>query len=82
MIVFDRVSTENGCPVIFLSHDGSDFHGSHLADSFIEFITNWSNIGCVGTEDWILEIFYDSDSKKLMSESSVINEWKQALIKV
>lgn len=81
MIVFDRVSTENGCPVIFLSHDGSDFHGSHLADSFIEFITNWSNIGCVGTEDWILEIFYDSDSKKLMSESSVINEWKQALTK-
>lgn len=79
IIAFDAM--EAGYPVIFLSHDDSDFHGSHLADNFVEFITNWSNIGNVGTEDWILEIFYDSDNKKMMNESSIINEWKQALIK-
>jgi len=78
IIAFDAM--EAGYPVVFLSHDGSDFHGSRLAGNFIEFITNWSNIGCVGTEDWILEIFYDSDSKKLMNESTIIDEWKQALI--
>lgn len=81
IIAFDIIEGKSEYPVVFLSHDGSDFHGNRLAENFIEFITNWSNIGCVGTEDWILEIFYDFENQKLMTNSPVIDEWKQALSK-
>lgn len=78
-IAFDIPDDEGNCPIIFLSHDGSDFHGSRLAANFIDFITRWSNIGCIGTEDWQLEVFYDFDQKILMDDSSVIDEWKKCL---
>lgn len=81
MIAFDIIEGKERYPVVFLSHDGSDFHGSCLAGNFIEFITNWSNIGCVGTKDWGLEIFYDFENKKMMNNAPIIDKWKQALTK-
>ncbi len=78
-IVFDVVEPMETSPIIYLSHEGDDFHGSCLANSFIEFITKWTNIGCVGTEDWQLEVFYDVDNKTLKGEGLIIDHWKQWL---
>lgn len=79
MLAFEIIDDKNEYPVVFLSHEGSDFNGSRLGENFIEFITNWSNVGCIGTDDWTLEIFYDKDANKLMSDSLLINEWKKAV---
>jgi hypothetical protein len=81
MIVFDTSESEDNCPIIYLSHDGSDFHGHRLAGNFIDFITCWSNIGCVGTEDWQLEPFYDYDTRDLKASDPKIDRWKQWLSK-
>lgn len=68
--------TEKGNPVIYLSHEGDDFHGSKLGDNFIDFMTKWSNLGCVGTEDWQFEPFIDFENKTYDYKENVVNEWK------
>jgi len=67
--------TGNGNQVVYLSHDGSDFHGQILGDNFIDFIDKWTQLGCIGTEDWQFEPFYDYDTKKLLSDKSVLDKW-------
>ena len=79
MIAFDIFEKMENCPVIYLSHDGSDFHGHRPAENFIDFISRWSNIGCVGTEDWQFEPFYDHQNMTLMGKGKVIDRWKQWL---
>ena len=81
MIAFDTSQKDENCPIIYLNHDGSDFHGHKLAENFVEFITTWSNIGGVGTEDWQFEPFYDYENKTLKSNGSAINKWKNWLKK-
>ncbi len=44
-------------PVVYLSHDGSSFHGTILGKSFSDFIERWSLVGFAGAEDWQLEKF-------------------------
>jgi hypothetical protein len=77
MIVFDTSVSVDNSPVLYLSHDGSEFHGHRLAKNFIDFITRWSNLGCVGTEDWQFEPFYDYALMEVMASSPKIDRWKQ-----
>jgi hypothetical protein len=79
MIVLDTFEKKENCPVIYLSHDGSDFHGHRLGENFIDFISRWSNIGCVGTEDWQYEPFYDYENMTLKDSGEVIARWKKWL---
>ena len=44
-------------PVVYLSHDGADFHGTILGNNFIDFIDRWSLLAFVGSEFWQLEKF-------------------------
>jgi hypothetical protein len=81
VIAFDTSERLENCPVIYLSHDESEFHGSKLAENFIEFISNWSNFGCVGTEDWQLEPFYDYENNTLHNNGPIIDRWKDWLEK-
>ena len=73
--------TEKGNQVVYLSHDGSEFHGQILGENFIDFINKWTQIGCVGTEDWQFEPFYNYDNKKLLDDLSVLKKWKEWLEK-
>ncbi len=34
--------------VVYLSHDGSDLHGYVMANSFAEFLEEYTKLGCVG----------------------------------
>jgi cell wall assembly regulator SMI1 len=38
--------------VIYLSHDDGEGHGYVMADSFSELLSDWTQLGCVGGEDW------------------------------
>lgn len=76
LIVFNSLEQ-----VIYLSHDDGPLHGQKLADNFIEFISLWSNLGCVGTESEQFEVFYDEKKQKLMGSDPKIDRWKQWLIK-
>lgn len=58
-----------------------DLHGHKLADNFIDFISRWSNIGCVGTEDWQFKPFYDFDKMEITKTDPVIERWRQRLVK-
>jgi len=44
-------------PVVYLSHDGGDFHGTILGNNFIDFIDRWSLLGFAGAEYWKFEPF-------------------------
>jgi cell wall assembly regulator SMI1 len=45
--------------VIYLSHDDESLHGMVLGNNFVDFMTHWSRLGCVGPEGWILEYFVE-----------------------
>ncbi|MBO9199537.1 MULTISPECIES: SMI1/KNR4 family protein [Niastella] len=79
VIAFDTSESTIESPIIYLSHDGSDFHGKRLAKNFIDFITKWSNLGCVGTEDWQFEPFYDHEKMELMDAGPQVDRWKDWL---
>jgi hypothetical protein len=81
VIAFDTSERQENCPIVYLSHDGSDFHGHILAENFIEFISRWSNLGCTGTEDWQFEPFYDYDKQTLKNSDQIIDRWKTWLEK-
>lgn len=67
--------------VCYLSHDDGPLHGERLAANFVEFITLWSNLGCVGTESEQLAVFYDTHQEKLMDAGEQIERWKAWLAK-
>jgi hypothetical protein len=70
----------NGCSeVIYLSHDDGRLHGRRLAGTFVEFISRWSNIGCVGPEDWQLVPFYDFERGQISFDSPSVLKWKSLL---
>ncbi len=71
LIVFDKIGQ-----VIYLSHDDGPLHGQRLAENFIEFISLWSNLGCIGTESEQFSVFYDNDKQKLMENDPKIDRWK------
>jgi len=79
LIAFDTSVIGNEFPVVFLSHDGSAFHGKRLGHNFIDFITRWSNVGCFGPEDWQLGPFHNDDENILELEGDKVNNWKKWL---
>jgi cell wall assembly regulator SMI1 len=38
--------------IIYLSHDDGEGHGYVMANSFSELLNNWTQLGCIGGEDW------------------------------
>lgn len=81
MIGFDTTKSNTNCPIVYLSHDDGELHGHKLANNFIEFITRWTAIGCVGTEDWQFKPFYDFDKMEITKTDAVIKRWKIWLTK-
>jgi len=79
MFAFDIEKGNLNCPVIYLSHDGSDNHGMKVGNNFIDFITRWSNIGCPGTEDWQIEPFYNYNNKQIDLTGERVSAWKKWL---
>lgn len=79
LIAFDKKIENGQSEVIYLSHDEGELHGHRLAKSFVEFISKWSNIGCVGTEEWQISPFYDFENMEIYSEGEAVNKWRKIL---
>jgi hypothetical protein len=81
LIAFDKKIVNGQSEVIYLSHDEGQLHGHRLAKNFVEFISKWSNIGCVGTEEWQISPFYDFENKEIYSDGDAVRKWKNILNK-
>jgi hypothetical protein len=64
-------------PVVYLSHEGDPFHGTILGDDFSDFIERWSLLGCVGPEDWQLEIFVSDKAHGLEPLTEKAKKWRE-----
>lgn len=75
IIAFDDFTNN----VIYLSHDGHEFHGKKLANSFTDFISKWSELGCPGPECWILTHFYNYEMNEIDPNVSRALKWRKWL---
>jgi hypothetical protein len=65
--------------VVYLCHDDAcGVHGRVLGTDFVDFITRWSRIGCVGPEGWYLDLFFE-DGEFAAADSSVVRAWRSWL---
>lgn len=78
IIAFGEKEGDN-FPVIYLSHEDGALHGCRLGIDFTDFLSRWTNLGCIGTEDWQFEPFYDFENKILNLTGEVIDRWKKWL---
>lgn len=77
-IAFDlRNGNDDGHPIVYLSHDLEDTHGMRLADNFIDFITTWSRVGCVGPEEWKLNKFHDKAADRLVTDGELGDRFRK-----
>lgn len=65
--------------VIYLSHDGSDFHGYVISNSFSEFLEEYTNLGCVGGEDWQWEVFTNNKTSTIDSSCENARNWMKII---
>lgn len=68
--------------VVYLSHDGSDLHGYVLANSFLEFLEEYSKLGCVGAEDWQWEVFTNDNTTPIDSKCENAKLWLKTIGKI
>jgi hypothetical protein len=63
-------------PVVFLSHDGSQWHGYRLGQDFEDYIDCLSRLGCVGAEDWQWAPFVEDERSGLLPEGPAGCRWR------
>ncbi|RRD60750.1 SMI1/KNR4 family protein [Tannerella forsythia] len=61
--------------IVYLSHDGSDLHGYVIANSFTEFLEEYTKLGCVGAEDWQWEAFTNQHTTPIDSNCDNAKLW-------
>ncbi len=81
LIAFEKEIINGESAVIYLGKQAGELDGKRLAKSFTEFISKWSNIGLVGTEEWQLSPFYDYENEELSSDNDQVRLWKSILNK-
>ena len=67
--------------IVYLSHDGSDMHGYVMANSFQEFLDEYTQIGCVGGEDWQWEAFTNNHTTPIDASCENAKKWLEILFK-
>lgn len=67
--------------IVYLSHDGSDMHGYVMANTFQEFLDEYTKIGCVGGEDWQWEAFTNNRATPIDGSCENAKKWLEILFK-
>lgn len=67
--------------IVYLSHDGSDMHGYVMANTFQEFLDEYTKIGCVGGEDWQWETFTNNRATPIDGSCENAKKWLEILFK-
>lgn len=77
-IAFDITITGDP-PIVYLSHDDGEGHGFLLGNNFIDFFNKWTQVGCVGSEDWQLLPFIKDSKSGIdpLSENAIL--WRSWL---
>lgn len=66
------------CPVVYLSHDNdARVHERRIAPNVIDFIVNWSSLGCCNVE--LLETFINKKEKRLNGYGRAGNKFRKQL---
>jgi len=65
--------------VVYLSHDESDLHGYVMANSFAEFLEEYTKLGCVGGEDWQWEVFTNNHTTPIDSTCENAKKWLELM---
>jgi cell wall assembly regulator SMI1 len=73
------LSVEKYGQVVYLSHDDGEGHGYVMANSFHELLKNWTQLGCVGGEDWQWLPFCQSRTSGIDAECSNAQAWYKAI---
>jgi cell wall assembly regulator SMI1 len=70
---------ENYGKIVYLSHDDGEGHGYIMADSFSELLTNWTELACVGGEDWQWLPFVNDKSSGINPDCKNAETWKNLI---
>jgi hypothetical protein len=73
------LSAQNSGKIVYLSHDDGDGHGWVMADSFYELLENWTQLGCVGAEDWQWLPFCENESAGIDPNCPNAVHWKRII---
>ncbi len=65
--------------IIYLSHDDGEGHGYVMANSFSELLANWTQLGCVGGEDWQWLPFCENKTSGIDPNCSKALVWRQTI---
>ena len=63
--------------VVFLSHEGDDLNGYVMANSFSEFLEEYTRLGCVGGEEW--ELFTNNQTTPIDSACENEKKWLEII---
>lgn len=74
-LVIDMNLSDN--PIIYISHEIDEMHGCLLGKNFIDFIENWTLIGCVGAEDWQFEPFISNRNNGIEANSPISAQFRE-----
>ncbi len=75
MLAIDLLVQEG--PVVYLSHEDGNLHGTVLGKDFADVIDRWSLIGFVGAEDWQLENFIHPETNWLDPNGENAIAWRE-----
>ncbi|MEQ1903702.1 MAG: SMI1/KNR4 family protein [Pirellulaceae bacterium] len=80
LLAFDMRRGSRNCPVVYLCHENDEkLHDRRLGSNFIDFLINWSNIGCVDPDLHYLDMFYDRKKKQINGFNRIALRWRQFL---
>lgn len=65
------------CPIVYLSHDNDRFHDRKIGINFVDFIVNWTNVGCVDMDTCFWEPFYSEPKKKIDGFGRTAARWRK-----
>ncbi len=73
----DFLALDNQGAVIYLAYESVEHHGVLLGRDFVSFMDQWSRIGCIGPEIWMLEPFLGREG--IDPESTTSRHWRAQL---
>ena len=75
LIALDLGEVASGA-VTYLSHDDGGGHGYRLGLDFVQFIDNWTLLGCPGPEGWQMLPFIESPTSGLDAYGANARLWR------
>jgi len=74
LIAFDMRNGTSNCPIVYLSQlNDEQTHNKRLGKNIVDFLVNWSSIGCLGPEMYTMQPFYN-EQKQIIDGATANSE--------